>query len=177
MSSFVPAQFSSFTSGFDFDKLRTDTTSSFQSRVKSLKKPQDFFDHRRISKPNNFFEVQQRVLFNLSYFSSNYLLIVGFISLYCILTNLPLLFLISFDVLSFYAIQKVFQNSDEINLKFFVLQKNSIYTTIILINLPILLFASPITTLIWLTSLSAIIVLCHAAFLEKPIEAAYAEVA
>ncbi len=92
-----------------------------------------------------------------------------------IVTNLPLLFLIVFDVASFYLINYFFGESDDLDLRFLVLQKNTLYTIILVINLPVLFIASPFSTLIWLTLISAALVLTHASIMDKPVIAAYSE--
>ena len=45
------------------------------------------FDFRRLSKPANFGEIQQRVGYNLGYFSANYITIVLGLSIYALITN------------------------------------------------------------------------------------------
>lgn len=66
-----------------------------QSKISSLRPPQEFFDVRHFSKPSNFTELQQRVTYNLNYYQSNYVAIVLSLSLYALITNLLLLFVIA----------------------------------------------------------------------------------
>ncbi|KAG7812319.1 hypothetical protein KL921_001551 [Ogataea angusta] len=129
-----------------------------------------------MSKPSGIFEVQQRVNFNLTYFSSNYILITAIICCYCILTNLLLFFILAADTLVVYLTQLLFKNSDELQFRSFKLSKSAIYSTLLLINLPLLFVANPFTTLIWLATASAAVVLPHAVFMEKPLDASFAEV-
>ncbi|VEU21008.1 DEKNAAC102022 [Brettanomyces naardenensis] len=128
-----------------------------------------------MSKPSGVFDIQRRVTYNLSYFASNYILIVAIVSLYLIVTNFPLLIVIVFDVASIYGIQKVFGNADELDLKYFTVHKNVLYTIIFIVNLPVLFISSPITTLMWLVLVSASIVLVHASLMDKPVEASYSD--
>jgi len=50
----------------------------------------EFFDFRRVSKPANVDEVESRCNYNLSYFSSNYVVIFVLLSIYPVLTNILL---------------------------------------------------------------------------------------
>ncbi|CDK25520.1 unnamed protein product [Kuraishia capsulata CBS 1993] len=173
MSSFVPAHFGSFTQNFDFERLRTDTSSSLQMRIRSLRPPQDFFDYRRLSKPRSVYDLQTRVLFNLNYFYSNYLAVFLVISAYCLITNLPLLFVLSFVLISIYFIQRL--QGGELNLQFVRISTSQLYTLVLFIAIPILFISSPVSTLFWLASASAVVILGHAALLEKPADSAFSD--
>ncbi|KAH3668213.1 hypothetical protein OGAPHI_001967 [Ogataea philodendri] len=124
-----------------------------------------------MSKPSSIFEIQKRVNFNINYFSSNYILIIAIISCYCILTNLLLFFIIAADAAVIYAVQTVFKHSEEIQFAGFKLTKSGVYFTLLFINLPVLFVANPFTTLIWLASVSAVVIVPHAVFLDKPVNA------
>ena len=80
---------------------------SLQSKLATLRTPQEFFNFKKISKPQNFGEVQSRVAYNLKYFSSNYGLIIGCLSIYTLLTNLLLLFVIVLVVAGIVGINKL----------------------------------------------------------------------
>lgn len=64
------------------------------SRFSNLKPLGEFFDFKRLSKPSNFGEVQSRASYNLGYFASNYAVVFTMLSIYSLLTNLLLLFVI-----------------------------------------------------------------------------------
>lgn len=64
------------------------------NRFANIRPLREFFDFRRVSKPANFGEVQSRCGYNLSYFSSNYAVIFVLLSIYSLLTNMLLLFVI-----------------------------------------------------------------------------------
>lgn len=64
------------------------------SRFSNLKPISEFFDFKRLSKPSSFGEAQSRASYNLGYFSSNYAVVVLMLSIYSLLTNLLLLFVI-----------------------------------------------------------------------------------
>ena len=64
------------------------------NRFSNLRPLSEFFDFKRLSKPANFGEVQSRCNYNLGYFSSNYAAVFAMLSLYSLLTNMLLLFVI-----------------------------------------------------------------------------------
>lgn len=64
------------------------------NRFSNLKPFSEFLDFKRLSKPSNFGEVQSRASYNLSYFASNYAVVFAMLSIYSLLTNLLLLFVI-----------------------------------------------------------------------------------
>ncbi|KAK4941878.1 Prenylated Rab acceptor 1, partial [Elasticomyces elasticus] len=74
-----------------FDSVRSQ---SLINRFSNLKPISEFLDLKRLSKPQNFGEVQGRVNYNLSYFSSNYAAVFVMLSIYSLLTNWLLLFVI-----------------------------------------------------------------------------------
>lgn len=80
---------------------------AIKSKFGSLRSVQDFFNIKRLSKPQNFSEIQSRISYNLNYFSSNYGIIIGCLSIYTLLTNLLLLFVICFVFLGLLGIGKL----------------------------------------------------------------------
>jgi hypothetical protein len=77
------------------------------NRFANLRPLSEFFDFKRISKPANFGEVQSRVGYNLSYFSSNYAAVFAMLSIYSLLTNFLLLFVIILVVGGMWGIGKL----------------------------------------------------------------------
>ena len=75
--------------GSRFDSVRSQ---SIGTRFANLKPISEFLDFKRLSKPANFSEVQSRVNYNLSYFSSNYFAVALMLTIYSLLTNMALLF-------------------------------------------------------------------------------------
>lgn len=57
-----------------------------------------------------------------------------------------------------------------------VVTQKSLYIGLFVIGLPLLWFASPITTFFWLVFSSSFIILFHAALLEPGVESEYATV-
>lgn len=144
-----------------------------QSKLATLRTPQEFFNFKKISKPQNFGEVQSRVAYNLKYFSSNYGLIIGCLSIYTLLTNLLLLFVIVLVVAGIVGINKL--KDEELVTPFGSFKTNQLYTGLVCVAVPIGFLASPISTLLWLIGASAVSVFGHASLMEKPIETVFDE--
>ncbi|KAG5358962.1 Prenylated Rab acceptor 1 [Yarrowia sp. C11] len=158
---------------FNLERLRTEGA-NLQNRFANLKSPTDFFDVRRISKPPTWGEAQARINFNLGYFSTNYAIIFGLLSLYSLLTNWLLLFVIGFVFLGLYGIS--FLGGSDLNLGFTTLTSSQLYTGLMIVAIPLGFFASPISTVLWIVGSSGFLIIGHAALLEKPIESAFEEV-
>ncbi len=146
---------------------------SIQSRFSNARPISDFLDFKRISKPQNFGELQSRVVYNVSYFSANYLIIVLMLSLYALITNPILLFVLVLGIGGAIGISRL--DGADLNLRFTTLTTNQLYTGLLIIVIPLGIFASPISTVMWLVGASAVTVLGHASLLDKPIEIAFAE--
>lgn len=138
-----------------------------------MKKADDFFDISRMGKPSGIIEMQQRISFNISYFASNYLAIVGLFFLYCIITNITFFLFLFSELGIIYLVQKHYGHTDEFDMKLFTLHRNIWYTILLVINVPIFFLWSPLSSVFWLSVLSGIIVLSHAIIMDKPIEASY----
>lgn len=139
--------------------------------------PQDFFDVSRMSKPQGFLEIQQRLSYNLSYFSANYLIIIVLFFLYCILTNIGFFLFVGVETgLGFYLLTN-FGNADELDLKIFKLHRNIVYGALLIINIPLLFFWSPFGAIIWNLIMSAGVISLHASLMDRPVEATYSDMA
>ncbi|PHH62015.1 hypothetical protein CDD81_7639 [Ophiocordyceps australis] len=53
-------------------------------RFSNLRPMSEFFDFKRLSKPANFGDMQSRVNYNLSHFSSNYAVVFAMLSIYAL---------------------------------------------------------------------------------------------
>jgi len=153
-----------------FDGLRS---TSVSSRFANLRPISEFLDVKRISKPANFGEVQSRVNYNLGYFSSNYAAVFVMLSIYSLLTNLLLLFVICFIVGGMFGIGKL--EGNDLQLGSVRATTSQLYTGLFIIAIPLGLWASPFSTVLWLIGASGVTILGHAAFLDKPIESAFSE--
>jgi hypothetical protein len=153
-----------------FDGLRS---TSVSSRFANLRPISEFLDVKRVSKPANFSEVQSRVNYNLGYFSSNYAAVFAMLSIYSLLTNLLLLFDICFVIGGMFGIGKL--EGNDLQLGSWRASTSQLYTGLFVIAIPLGLWASPFTTVLWLIGASGVTILGHAAFLDKPIESAFSE--
>ncbi|CAD6575640.1 MAG: hypothetical protein ASARMPRED_007411 [Alectoria sarmentosa] len=131
--------------GSRFEGVRSQ---SLTSRFANLKPISEFLDLKRLSKPANFGEVQSRVNYNLSYFSSNYFAVALMLTIYSLLTNFALLFDMVFMGVGLFAIKKL--DGRELELGFTRLTTSQLYTGLFIIGVPVFIWASPIATALWL---------------------------
>jgi len=143
------------------------------NRFTNIRPLSEFFDLKRISKPANFGEVQSRASYNLSYFASNYAIAFVMLSIYSLLTNLLLLFVIALVVGGMWGIGKLAGQNLEIGP--IRATPSQLYTTLLVVAVPLGIFASPISTVLWLIGASGVTILGHASFMDKPIENAFSE--
>ena len=156
--------------GDRFNNIRSQTLTT---RFANLRPVSEFLDLKRLSKPANFGEVQSRVNYNLSYFSSNYAVVFVMLSIYSLLTNPLLLFVIVFVTASLYGIGKL--NGRDLDLGFRRFNTSQLYTCLLCIGVPLGIWASPIATVLWLIGATGVTVFGHAALMDKPIESAFSE--
>lgn len=81
--------------------------------------------------------------------------------------------MIVFVVVGLFGINRL--EGQDLELPFLRLTNSQLYTGLFVISVPLGLFASPISTVLWLIGASSVSVLSHAAFLEKPVELAFEE--
>lgn len=124
-----------------------------------------------MSKPNGWIDAQSRIQFNLGYFSTNYALIFAMLSIYGLLTNTLLLFVVIFFLGGLFGIGAL--KGQDISTPFGTITNANLYTGLFIISVPLLLFASPISTLLWLIGASGVTILGHAAIMDKPIESEF----
>ncbi|CCH62183.1 hypothetical protein TBLA_0G02430 [Henningerozyma blattae CBS 6284] len=166
------AQISSFTQNLSVEGIKTEFR-NLQSKLSSLRPPQEFFNIKSISKPQNFGEIQSRVGFNLKYYSTNYALIIACLSIYTLLTNLLLLFVIVFVIAGITGINKL--QGEDLNTPFGSFKTTQLYTALLCVAVPLGFLASPISAMLWLIGASGVTVLGHASLMEKPIETVFEE--
>ncbi|KAK6838360.1 YIP3 like protein [Aspergillus parasiticus SU-1] len=131
--------------GERFNSLRSQ---SLGSRFANLRPISEFLDVKRVSKPANFGEVQSRVNYNLSYFSSNYAAVFVMLSIYSLLTNFMLLFVIILVTGGLYGIGKL--QGRDLDLGFARFNTSQLYTGLLIVAVPLGFLASPISTVLWL---------------------------
>ncbi|KAH7132028.1 PRA1 family protein-domain-containing protein [Dendryphion nanum] len=125
---------------------------SISSRFANLRPISEFFDIKRISKPANFSEVQSRVNYNLGYFSSNYAVVFTMLAIYSLLSNPTLLFVIFLVIGGMYGIGKLQGNDLEIGS--WRATTSQLYTTLLVVAIPLGFIASPFYTALWLIGAS-----------------------
>lgn len=157
---------------FSIENIK-DNFHTLQNKFATVRPPQEFFDVRHFSKPSNFSELQQRVTYNLNYYQSNYVVIVSLLSIYALITNSLLMFVIALVAGGMYGISKL--NGSDLILPFGTITSSQLYTGLILVSLPLGFLASPISTMMWLIGSSCVCVFSHASFMEKPIETVFEE--
>ncbi|KAF2454776.1 PRA1 family protein-domain-containing protein [Lineolata rhizophorae] len=153
-----------------FENVRSQ---SLGSRFANLRPISEFLDFKRLSKPANFGEVQSRVNYNLSYFSSNYAAVFAMLSIYALLTNLVLLFVIFLLVGGMWGIGKL--QGQDLAVGNFRASTSQLYTALLVVAIPLGIWAGPFATLLWLIGASGVTILGHASFMDKPIESAFSE--
>lgn len=126
-----------------------------------------------MSKPQGWVDAQSRINFNLGYFSSNYAVIFALLSVYSLITNILLLFVIILVVAGMYGIGIL--GGNDLNLGFTTLTTSQLYTGLLIIALPLGFIASPFSTILWLIGASGVTIIGHACIMEKPIESAFAD--
>ncbi|KAK3335771.1 PRA1 family protein-domain-containing protein [Cercophora scortea] len=147
-------------------------STSLSSRFSTMRPLSEFFDMKRVSKPANFAEVQSRVNYNLGHFSSNYVVMFAMLSIYALVTNPWLLFDIIALVGGTYLIGKLEGRDLEIGQHRYT--TSQLYTVLYLTTIPIaLIFASILSTGLWLIGASGVTIIGHAAFMDKPIDEAF----
>lgn len=134
---------------------------------------QEFLDFKLLGKPQNFSEVQTRINYNLGHFSSNYAVIVVMLSIYSLLTNLLLLFVIGLVIGGMYGIGRL--DGRDLEIGSTTITSSQLYTGLLVITVPLSILASPIGTVLWLIGASGVTILGHASFMDRPIENAFSE--
>ena len=156
--------------GSRFESVRSQ---SIGTRFANLKPISEFLDLKRLSKPSNFGEVQSRVNYNLGYFSSNYAAVAIMLGIYSLLTNRTLLFDIIFVGVGLFGIKKL--DGRDLELGFTRATTSQLYTCLLVIAVPLFIWASPMATAFWLVGATGVTILGHASFMDKPIDTAFSE--
>ena len=156
--------------GSRFESVRSQ---SIGTRFANLKPISEFLDFKRLSKPANFGEVQSRINYNLGYFSSNYAAVAIMLGIYSLLTNLTLLFDIIFVGVGWFGIKRL--HGRDLELGFMHATTSQLYTGLLVIAVPLFIWASPVATALWLVGANGVSILGHASFMDKPIDTAFSE--
>ncbi|KAG9785263.1 hypothetical protein KCU88_g2553, partial [Aureobasidium melanogenum] len=130
------------------DRFNSVRSQSISSRFANIRPISEFLDLKRLSKPHDFGEVQSRVNYNLSYFSSNYAVVFVMLSIYSLLTNLWLLFDIILVAGGMWTIGKL--GGGDLEIGSFRATTSQLYTGLACIAIPVAFISSPISTFLWL---------------------------
>jgi len=153
----------------------TDTLKSLrETRLSGLRSPTEFFDYQRVSRPANFNQVTERVTYNTRYFSGNYGAIIALLAVYCLIKNSLLLIALGLLVGGFIAINRWAPDPMQVG-EHTVTQKH-LYAGLFILGIPLLLLSDPFGTFFWLVGASGLIIMGHAAFMERGIESEYTTV-
>jgi len=153
-----------------FDSVRS---ASLTNRFANLKPLTEFLDIKRVSKPKDFAEVQARVNYNLAYFTSNYFVVFLLLSIYSLLTNRLLLFVIVLLFGGLWGIGKL--EGRDLDVGFARATVTQLYTALGVITLPLFFWAGPFGTILWLIGASGTVIIGHAALMEKDVAASFSE--
>jgi hypothetical protein len=153
------------------DRFSGVRSQSLAARFSNLRPISEFLDLKRLSKPAHFGEVQSRVNYNLGHFSSNYAVVFVMLSIYSLITNPLLLFVIVLVVGGMWGIGKL--DGRDLDIGVFRATSSQLYTGLLIVAVPLGIFASPISTILWLIGASGVSILGHASFMDKPIDEAF----
>ncbi|RIB18356.1 PRA1 family protein [Gigaspora rosea] len=165
--------------GFGLDSLpisqeRLTLLNRFKSeRLGNIRPMGEFFDRNRISKPNGMGDIAHRLSYNLTYFQSNYIIIVIGLLIYCLITNLWLVLTILFLLGGLNYIRKLPPNEPLVILERSISQKQ-LYIGLFSVAIPLLWISSAGSTIFWIIGASATLVIGHAALLEPGVEGGFA---
>ncbi|KAK0660514.1 putative prenylated rab acceptor [Cercophora samala] len=159
---------SRFSMGERFSSLRANTIGN---RFANLKPLSEFLDVKRVNKPQNFVEMQSRVNYNLGHFSSNYAVVFLMLCVYGLLTSPWLLFDIIFVTVGMFIIGKLDGQDLEFGTQRF--STVQLYTGLWVVAIPIALISGVFSLMMWLIGASGVVILGHAALLDKPIDEAF----
>ena len=144
---------------------------SVSSRFGNLRPLTEFFDLKRLSKPNNFSEAQSRVNYNLSHFSSNYAVVFALLSIYALVTNSILLFDVILVVGGMFIIGKL--DGQDLIIGNWRATSSQLYTGLVVSAVILGFLANAIWTLLWLIGATGVVIVGHASFMDKPIDEAF----
>lgn len=95
------------------------------------------------------------------------------LGIYSLLTNLTLLFDIIFVGVGMFSIGKL--KGRDLDLGFARATTSQLYTGLLIIGVPLFIWAKPIGTAIWLIGATGVTIFGHASFMDKPIDTAFSE--
>jgi len=145
-----------------------------ETRLNTLRPASEFFNPRQLSRPTDSNQVIERITYNTRYFAGNYIIVVGILALYAILTNYWLLIAIAFLVGGFAAINRLAPEPRQVG--DYIITQKGLYIGLLVIGIPLLWISAPIWTFFWIVGASVVLILFHACLIEPGVESEYAAV-
>ena len=99
--------------------------------------------------------------------------IVAILSVYALVTNFLLMFVILLVAGGVFGISRL--GGNDLVLPFGRFNSSQLYTGLMIVAIPLTFLASPISTMMWLIGSSMVTVGSHATLMEKPIETVFEE--
>ncbi len=155
------------------ERLASVRSQGLGSRFANLKPIPEFLDFKRLSKPTSLGDVQTRMNYNLGYFSSNYAVVFVMLTIYSLLSNTLLLFVICLLVAGMYGIGKL--QGRDLELAGNRVTSSQLYTALLVITVPLGIWSGPVATALWLIGAAGVTILGHASLMDRPIENAFSE--
>jgi hypothetical protein len=153
------------------DRFSGFRNTSLSSRFANMRPISEFLDFKRFSKPANFAEVQSRVTYNLSTFSSNYAIVFILLGIYALIQNTLLLFDIALLAAGLWLLGRL--NGQDLTIGTFTATSSQLYTGLLCTCGFLFIFASSFATILWLIGASGVVIFGHAAMMDKPIDEAF----
>ncbi|ORY60252.1 prenylated rab acceptor 1 [Pseudomassariella vexata] len=153
------------------DRFSGFRNTSLSNRFSNLRPVGEFLDFKRVSKPVNFSEMQSRVNYNLGQFSSNYLLVFFVLSFYALITTPLLLFDIALLVTGLWILGRL--GGEDLVIGTFHATSSQLYTGLFVVTGILFLIAPTFSTVLWLLGASGVVIIGHAALMDKPIDEAF----
>jgi hypothetical protein len=144
-------------------------------KITNLKSLSQFFNTSKISAPKSLGEWRIRVLTNLNFFQSNYLVILCLVGLFELFQNIYLLFALAVFTAGVLALQRYELDDIVIGGQIIPVNKNYLYIALLGSTVPVILFSSPLSTLMSLVSITAAIVVTHASLIDSQSETSFNE--
>lgn len=152
---------------------RQHQTPYLHHKFTTLKPVGQFLKLSNLSAPKSLGEWKERVVSNLNYFHSNYLVIMCLVSLFKLFQNLYLLLALTVLSGGLFALQRYDLDEFEIAGQTVRVNKNYTYVALLLCTVPVILVSSPIGTMLSLLSLTAAIVVIHASVFDSDSETGF----
>ncbi|CDR43175.1 CYFA0S11e01090g1_1 [Cyberlindnera fabianii] len=148
----------------DMDALKQQTP-YLHHKITTMKPLREFFNTSKIALPKSIADWRRRLLVNLRYYQSNYLVVLVIVSLLDLIQRPWLLIALASLVAGVVSLKR--HPSDEIRYNNISVDKKYLYGALLLITVPVVLFSSPLATVLSIATISALLVAIHASLLDN----------